>query len=375
MKKAGILGGGQLGRMLLQSAANYPVETFVMESSRDCPAASLCHHFTVGNITDFEDVYHFGKNLDVITVEIENVNVEALEKLETEGVVVIPSCKALKIIKNKIFQKNHFKDNQTPTSDHLVVRSMEELKQNSSFFPAVQKLATGGYDGRGVALISSVDDVENGFDEDSILEKKINIKKELAVIVAVDRNMNITSYPVTEMVFNNNLNLLDYQFCPADIDADIFTKSTAVAEKAVLAFESPGLFAVELFLDINNNILVNEIAPRVHNSGHHTIEASVCSQFDMLMRIMLDYPLGNTQTNCFSSLINIVGNAGISGNVVYNGIKDILKIPGCYIHIYGKSKVKPGRKMGHITIVGNNKEEVKTKTKDVKGKIFVRSSE
>ncbi len=358
MKKAGILGGGQLGRMLLQTAINYPVETFVMENDNECPAAHLCHHFVKGDITNFEDVYNFGKDLDIITIEIESVNEDALEKLETEGVKVYPRTSALRTIKNKITQKEFYQKNNIPTCDFIVTKNRRELKEKRDFLPAVHKLGQGGYDGRGVEVLRVPDDCRKGFDAPAILEKMVDIKKELSIIVAVDNNHNPVNYPAVDMVFDPELNLLDYQLSPADLPDYILKKAEKVANDLVKKLESPGLFAVELFVDNDNNIFVNETAPRVHNSGHHTIEANYCSQFDMLWRIMLDYPLGNTSAILPAAIINILGANGYNGKARYTGIEQVLQINNVFVHMYGKKITNPGRKMGHVTILGTERNDL-----------------
>jgi 5-(carboxyamino)imidazole ribonucleotide synthase len=358
MQKVGILGGGQLGRMLLQAAANYPVETFVMESDATCPAAHLCHHFTQGDIKNFDDVYNFGKGLDAITIEIESVNEEALEKLEAEGVRVYPKPAALKIIKNKILQKQFYKDNEIPTSDFVITQSKSDLQQHSNFLPAAHKIGMGGYDGRGVELMRTADDFAKGFDAPSVLEKLVTIKKEIAVIIAVNDKGENALYPSVDMVFDTRLNLLDYQISPADLPEKVLWKAEAIALKVVKDLKSPGIFAVELFVDIDNNVLVNETAPRVHNSGHHTIEANYSSQFDMLWRIMLNYPLGNTEHILPAAIVNLLGAEGFSGEAYYEGLNEILQIDNVFVHIYGKKETKPGRKMGHVTILSKEKQEL-----------------
>jgi 5-(carboxyamino)imidazole ribonucleotide synthase len=358
MRKVGILGGGQLGRMLLQAAANYPVETFVMENDDHCPAAHLCHHFTKGDIKNFDDVYNFGKGLDAITIEIESVNEDALEKLEAEGVRVYPKPAALKTIKNKILQKQFYKDHEIPTSEFVITQNKSDLTQHLNFLPAAHKVGMGGYDGRGVELLRTKDDLAKGFDAPAVLEKLVAIKKEIAVIIAVNDKGENTLYPPVDMVFDTRLNLLDYQISPADLPEKVLWKVEAIALKVVKDLKSPGLFAVELFVDIDNNVLVNETAPRVHNSGHHTIEANYSSQFDMLWRIMLDYPLGNTEHILPAAIVNLLGAEGYSGPAVYDGLKEILEIENVFVHIYGKAETKPGRKMGHITILSKEKQEL-----------------
>lgn len=313
MQKTGILGGGQLGRMLLQQAANYPVETFVMENDPECPAGHLCHGFVKGDIRNFDDVYNFGKKLDALTIEIEAVNVEAIEKLEAEGVKVYPKPSALRIIKNKILQKDFYKENEIPTAEYLHIHNKDELKALASFLPAVQKLAEGGYDGRGVYVLHSAKDISSGFDSPSVLEKLITVHKELSIIIAVNEKEETAVFPPVEMVFNPFLNMLDYQVCPAGLPNNTLWRAEAIALKVAKGLKSPGLFAIELLIGQNEIIYVNETAPRVHNSGHHTIEANYSSQFDMLWRILLGYPLGNTNLIQYSALVNLVGEKIIMG--------------------------------------------------------------
>ncbi|MBD0369071.1 MAG: 5-(carboxyamino)imidazole ribonucleotide synthase [Flavisolibacter sp.] len=371
MMKVGILGGGQLGRMLLQAAANYYVDTWVLEDDEECPAAHLCRHFVKGNIRDFDAVYQFGKNLDALTIEIENVNIEALEKLEEEGVCVFPKPSVLRIIKNKIAQRNYYKQYQIPTASFVVTNNLLELQQQESFLPAVHKLAEGGYDGRGVQLLLKTEDIEYGFNAPSVLETKINIKKEVAQIIAVDQEGNYAVYPPVEMVFNPHLNLLDYQLCPADLPKEVLWKIDAFALSVVRNFQSPGLFAVELLVDEHNDVYVNETAPRVHNSGHHTIEAHYSSQFDMMWRIILRYPLGNTKYLLPSVMINLVGSEGKSGAVQYEGIEDVLAMENAFVHLYGKQQTRPGRKMGHVTILSAEKQDLIHKANKVKQLVII----
>lgn len=364
--KAGILGGGQLGRMLLQAAANYTVETFVLENDPHCPAAHLCHHFILGDITNFDDVYAFGKQLDVLTIEIENVNIEALEKLEAEGVKVIPKPSAIKIIKNKIKQKGFYQVNEIPSSDFVVTHTKESLPHHHAFLPAVHKLGEGGYDGKGVQIIRTIDDFEKGFDAPSVLEKMVAIDKELAMIVAIAQDGSATLYPPAEMIFDPVLNLLDYQISPAILPEKVSWKAEAIALKLVKAFNSPGLFAVELFVTKDEEVFVNETAPRVHNSGHHSIEANYSSQYDMLWRIMLNYPLGNPDAILPSAIVNILGAEGHSGEAVYTNLADVLGMDNVFVHLYGKKQTKPGRKMGHVTIMHKDYQDLRYKANKIK---------
>jgi 5-(carboxyamino)imidazole ribonucleotide synthase len=371
MTKAGILGGGQLGRMLLQQAANYPVETFVLESDAACPAAHLCHHFVKGDIKNYDDVLAFGQLVDVLTIEIENVNIDALDALEQQGKKIIPSPAVLRMIKNKITQKEFYKNQEIPSPKFVVTQQLSELANHISFLPAVHKIGEGGYDGKGVQVIDSEKELNRGFDAPSVLERKVDIAKEIAMIVAINSKNEVALYPPVEMVVDPYLNLLDYQLCPTNIEQKIFWKIEAIAIKLVKAFKSPGLFAVEMLIDRNNEVWVNETAPRVHNSGHHTIEAHFSSQYDMLWRIMLDYPLGNTAMITPSALINLVGAEGHSGPAHYEGLNEVLQMEKAYVHIYGKTHTKPGRKMGHITVLGEDRIDLVRKAKLIKEKMKV----
>jgi 5-(carboxyamino)imidazole ribonucleotide synthase len=358
MLKVGILGGGQLGRMLLQAAANYPVETWVMESDEGCPAAHLCHHFVKGDIRNYEDVYQFGKNLDAVTIEIESVNDDALAALEAEGIKVYPGTAALRIIKNKIEQKQFYASQSIPSAAFVVTQSLEHLAQHADFLPAVHKLSAGGYDGRGVQVIASEEDMDKGFDAPAVLEKRINIHKEIAQIVAVSEKGQTALYPPVDMVFNPQLNLLDYQISPAELTETILWKVEAIALKVVKALKSAGIFAVELFIDKVGDVYVNETAPRVHNSGHHTIEGNYSSQFDMLWRIILDYPLGNTASILPAAIVNVLGEDNHNGTAKYEGLEDVLQMDNVFVHIYGKKETKPGRKMGHVTVLSADRNDL-----------------
>ncbi len=371
--KIGILGGGQLGRMLLQAAANYPVETYVLENDSNSPAAHLCHHFTKGDIKDFTAVYEFGKNLDAITIEIENVNVEALEKLQTEGVKIFPHPSVLKTIKNKILQKNYYQEHSIPTAAFVITNTQADLNEHINFLPAVHKIGEGGYDGKGVQIINSKEDVDKAFEAPSILEKMVAIHKEIAITIAVNDKGETALYPPVEMLFDPSLNLLDYQLCPAELPEKALWKAEAIALTVARNFKSPGLFAIEMFLDKNGDVIVNETAPRVHNSGHHTIEAHFSSQFDMLWRIMLGYPLGNTDAILPSIMVNIIGAEGYSGDVVYQGLEDVLKIDNVFVHLYGKAQTKPGRKMGHVTILSKEKQELLHQSNKVKRTLIAKA--
>jgi 5-(carboxyamino)imidazole ribonucleotide synthase len=374
LKKVGILGGGQLGRMLLQEAANYPVETWVMENDPDCPAAHLCDHFVLGDIRDKDAVLAFGRLVDALTIEIENVNVDALFQLEQEGLRIYPRPSALRTIKDKILQKNFYLENRIPTSPFHILQNKEELNRHIGFLPAVQKLGTGGYDGRGVQLLHKAEDFHKGFDAPSVLEKMVELQKEIAITVAINENGETAVYPSVEMIFDPDLNLLDYQLCPADIPENTGWKAEAMALAVARNLGSPGLFAVELFIDRSGDVWVNETAPRVHNSGHHTIEAHYSSQFDMLWRVILGFPLGNTKALQPSIMVNVLGSAGHSGPAHYEGIDEVLRMDQAFVHLYGKRETKPGRKMGHVTILGKDKSELLFQANKVKRTLKVISS-
>lgn len=352
--------------MLLQAAANYPVETYVLENDEQCPSAHLCHHFTKGDITNFDDVYNFGKGLDVLTIEIESVNEDALQRLEDEGVKVFPKPAALKIIKSKILQKEFYKKNEIPSGDFVVTNTKAELLSFAEFLPAVHKIAKGGYDGKGVELMRTAEDLQKGFDAPAVLEKMMDIEKELAVIVAVNEKGERAIYDAVHMVVDQKLNLLSYQISPAVIPEKLLWKAEAVALMVVKGLNSPGIFAVELFADKNDNIWVNETAPRVHNSGHHSIEACYSSQFDMLWRVMLNYPLGNPDHILPAAIVNLVGEEGHTGDAVYEGLEEVLAMDNVFVHIYGKKQTKPGRKMGHVTIISNEPQELLHKANQIK---------
>jgi 5-(carboxyamino)imidazole ribonucleotide synthase len=357
MIKVGILGGGQLGRMLLEAAKKFEVETHILENQENCPARLLCDHFTLGDIKDFDTVYQFGKKLDCITIEIEQVCVEALEKLEEEGINVIPRPAVLRIIQNKITQKQFYTNHNVPTSPYHITNQQKELLSLTHFLPAVHKIGMGGYDGKGVVLLKTAADLALGFDAPSVLEKMAEIDKEIAIQVAVSSDGKIAICPAVEMVFNPRLNLLDYQLCPAVTDQKTTEEAIKIASTLVRAFNSPGVFAIELFVDKSGSILVNETAPRVHNSGHHSIEALATSQFELLWQVLLNIPLGPTDILSPSIMVNIIGADGHSGSAHLEGEKELAAKPNLHLHWYGKSETKPGRKMGHVTAMNVKSQE------------------
>ena len=375
--KLGILGGGQLGKMLLYDAKRYDLHTKVMDSNKDAPCNKIADDFIIGDITDYDDVINFGNSVDLITVEIENVNTDALEFLEKSGKKVYPSPKNLRIIQNKSDQKNFYSKNNLPTSRFKSYLNIEELKRNflnDNFeFPFVWKSSRFGYDGKGVKIIKNIEDLDFSYDHQCLIEEKVSIKKELSVIVSRNTDGEIKCFPVVEMEFNEKSNLVEYVMCPANISKQTEEKAIIIASEIAKKFEMVGLLAVELFVTNKDEILINEVAPRPHNSGHHTIECCVTSQFDQHIRSILNLPLGETGILIPGIMVNLVGENMEEGNVNYKNINDIFDIPGVYIHIYGKKKSRLNRKMGHITIVNKDINKAIEIGKSIKNKIKVTS--
>jgi 5-(carboxyamino)imidazole ribonucleotide synthase len=375
--KLGILGGGQLGKMLLYDAKRYDLHTKVMDSNKYAPCNKIADDFIIGDITDYDDVINFGNSVDLITVEIENVNTDALEFLEKSGKKVYPSPKNLRIIQNKSDQKNFYSKNNLPTSRFKNYLNIEELKRNflhDNFeFPFVWKSSRFGYDGKGVKIIKNIEDLDFSYDHQCLIEEKVSIKKELSVIVSRNTDGQIKCFPVVEMEFNEKSNLVEYVMCPANISKQTEEKAIIIASEIAKKFEMVGLLAVELFVTNEDEILINEVAPRPHNSGHHTIECCVTSQFDQHIRSILNLPLGETSILIPGIMVNLVGENMEEGNVNYKNINDIFDIPGVYIHIYGKKKSRLNRKMGHITIVNKDINKAIEIGKSIKNKIKVTS--
>ncbi len=370
----GMIGGGQLGRMFIQEAINLDVHVHVLDPDNSAPCRDICHSFTQGSLTDFETIYQFGKDKDVITVEIENINVEALEKLENEGKKVFPQPRTLKIIKDKGIQKEFYTQHGIPTAPYQLTNSKEEILDHISKFPIVQKLRTGGYDGKGVQILRSSNDLNKAFDAPSILEEMIPFTKELSVIVARNESGESVSYPSVECEFNEEANLVELLFAPARIDEITEAKAQELARSVIDKLGLTGILAVEMFLTANGDLLVNEIAPRPHNSGHHTIECNITSQFEQHLRAILDLPLGSTAIIRKGAMINLLGEEGYEGPVFYAGLESALSNPGVYPHLYGKSTTKPFRKMGHITIAGESLEEVLDTAKKIQQTVRVISA-
>ena len=373
--KLGILGGGQLGKMLLQDCIRYDIFTKVMDPNKEAPCRRICNEFIIGNLTNFEDVVSFCKDVDVVTVEIENVNTDALEFLEKNGKKVFPSSKTLKTIQDKSLQKDFYKKNDLPTSSYKNYENLSDVitdyDEGKITLPKVWKSAKFGYDGKGVKIIHSPSALQNLPDVPCIIEEKVKIKKEISVIVARNENKEEVCFPIVEMEFNDQSNLVEYIICPANISKKLEEKAFETAIKTAKSFNSIGLLAVELFITENNEILINEVAPRPHNSGHHTIECCLTSQFDQHIRAVLNLPLGNSSLKTPGIMVNLIGENEIEGNVVYENIEKILEIPGLSAHFYGKKKSRLNRKMGHVTVVQKDINEAKKIGKKVKKLIKV----
>ncbi|MPT33329.1 MAG: 5-(carboxyamino)imidazole ribonucleotide synthase [Chryseobacterium sp.] len=366
--KIGILGGGQLGRMFIQEALKYDDEFYVLDPNPESSCASISH-FTRGNFNDYDDVLEFGKDKDVVTIEIEHVNVDALEELENQGVRVVPSSKIIKIIQQKILQKKFYEENRIPSPEFEIMDGSEdEIKIQ---IPFVQKLNTGGYDGKGVQLLRSNEDWRNLWTQESVLENLVDIDKELSVIVAKNDNGETKTFPVTEMVADPKLNLLDFNICPADISEETQKQIDVIADQFIKSADSAGLFAIELFLDKNGKVWVNETAPRLHNSGHQSQEGNANSQFEQFYRVVKNLPLADTGNFGFSGMLNLVGEENYSGKVKYQGLEEVLKLPKTYVHLYGKTETKPGRKMGHINVLAGSREELMEKLIHIKSLVKV----
>jgi 5-(carboxyamino)imidazole ribonucleotide synthase len=373
--KLGILGGGQLGKMLLTETRKFDIQTLVLEPSEEAPARYSCNGFYKGSLMDFDTVYQFGKMVNLLTIEIENVNLDALDQLEEEGLPIYPSPKTLRLIQNKGKQKDYYVSNDIPTSPHQRFVDLNDLRnalaKDELEFPFVWKCAQFGYDGNGVKICRSALDLVKLPDVECIAEEMVPFKNELAVIVARSVSGEVKTYPVVEMEFHPEANQVEYVICPARIDEKVAQKAKDVALKVSEAFNHVGLLAVEMFQTADDEILVNEVAPRPHNSGHYSIEASYTSQFENHLRAILNLPLGNTDSKVAGIMVNLVGEEGYSGQVVYENIEKIMAIDGVTPHIYGKRETRPFRKMGHVTIVNENMTEARKIAEEVKNSIRV----
>ncbi len=355
--RVGILGGGQLGRMLIQDAINYNVNIRVLDPDPDASCKNLCDKFITGSLTDYETVYNFGKQTDLLTIEIEKVNVDALQQLEEEGVLVYPQPRVIRLIQDKGLQKEFFKQHGIPTAPFQLISSREALKKASLNYPFVQKLRKDGYDGRGVYKVRSAEDLPDAFEAPSIIEEWVDFEKEIAVIVARNENGDTKAFPCVEMEFNPDANLVEFLISPSALPLEIQNRAEILALEIAKSLKIVGLLAVEMFLTKDGNVLVNELAPRPHNSGHHTIEGNYVSQFEQHLRAIFNLPLGDIRPVTNAVMINLLGEKGYEGMALYEGLEEVLKLDGVYVHLYGKKYTKPFRKMGHVTII----DDVRTK--------------
>lgn len=371
--KIGVLGGGQLGRMMIQSAIDLNLDIKSMDPDPNAPCKSLATEFINGDIRDYDQVLAFGESCDIITVEIENVNIEALEALEKSGKKVFPQPHALRTIKDKGIQKQFYVEHDIPTSDFVLTDSFEDIHQHTHLLPGVHKLRTEGYDGRGVQVIKSAADISKGFDKPSLIEKFVDYDREISVIVARNEKGEMTTYPVVELEYHPEANLVEFLFAPSSLSEDIKIKARELAKKVISSLDMVGLLAVEMFATKDGEVIVNECAPRTHNSGHQTIEGNVTSQFEQHIRAILNLPLGDTAAKGASVMINLLGEEGFSGTAKYEGLEEALEIEGLHVHLYGKKLTKPFRKMGHVTLVGKDLNNLKTIARSVKESIKIKA--
>jgi 5-(carboxyamino)imidazole ribonucleotide synthase len=355
--KLGILGGGQLGRMLIQEAINYNLTTLVLDPDPDAPCKHIANKFECGSITDFDTVYNFGRKADIITIEIEKVNIEALEQLEKEGKLVFPQSRVIRLIQDKGIQKQFFKENDIPTSPFQLVNSKNDLKNSQFAFPYILKQRKDGYDGKGVMRISNSADIQHAFESPSLIEELVDFDKEIAVIVSRNSNGDMKTFPMVEMEFNAEANLVEFLISPSTYPEELQHKAEKIAFNIATALNITGILAVEMFVTKDGEILVNELAPRPHNSGHQTIEGNYVSQFEQHLRAIFNLPLGDTRSINNAVMINLLGEKGHDGLAKYDGLEKIMAIDGVYVHLYGKKYTKPFRKMGHVTIVDQNREK------------------
>jgi len=376
--KLGILGGGQLGKMLLSETRKFDIQTYILDPSAEAPSQFGANEFFIGDLMDFDTIYDFGKKVNLLTIEIENVNLDALDKLEAEGLPVFPSPKTLRLIQSKTIQKEFYIKNHIPTSKGTSFTNLKSLlvafMEGKIKLPCVWKSARFGYDGNGVKILKQAHDLESLPDMECLIEELVPFKNELAVIVARSVSGEVKTYPVVEMEFHPEANQVEYVICPARIDEKVALKAREVALKVSEAFNHVGLLAVEMFQTHDDEILVNEVAPRPHNSGHYSIEASYTSQFENHLRAILNLPLGNTESKVVGIMVNLVGSEGFSGQVIYENIEKIMAIDGVTPHIYGKKETRPFRKMGHVTIVNENMEKARKIAEEVKNSIKVIST-
>jgi 5-(carboxyamino)imidazole ribonucleotide synthase len=367
----GVLGGGQLGRMMIQSGISFNLSISCIDPDKNAPCKTICTSFVNGDLNNYDDVYAFGKDKDIITIEIENVNVEALKQLEAEGKKVFPQPHIIELIKDKGLQKIFYKENQIASPPFFLVENKNEIDQYKDYFPFFQKLRTGGYDGKGVTKLSDPNELDHAFDAPCVLEQFVDFDKEISVIAARNEDGEIKCFPVVECEFNPEANLVEFLFSPANVSNSIESKATELAQTIVEKLQIVGILAIEMFVTKSGEVLVNEIAPRPHNSGHQTIEGNVTSQFEQHLRAILNLPLGDTSIIQPSVMINLLGEKGYTGSAKYEGITEAIAIGGVYPHLYGKLETKPFRKMGHVTIVNKDLETAKSIALNLKSSIKI----
>jgi 5-(carboxyamino)imidazole ribonucleotide synthase len=375
--KLGIIAGGQLGKMLIQEASKWDISSYVLDPEENCPAASIASVYIKGDYLNYEDVYNFGKQVDVLTYELENINIDALKKLEEEGLQIKPSPQILELIQDKGLQKNFYQEHGIPTAAYSLYPYAEAIRESVAAgklkFPFVQKLRKGGYDGRGVAVIRNETDLGNLLEGASLVEEMVNIRKEISVVVARNENGQVRCFPTVEMVFDKKANLVEKLICPSTVSPLLSAEAKSIAEGIIEKLGMSGLLAVEFFVDDQDQLIVNEVAPRPHNSGHHSIESIVTSQFEQHLRAILNLPLGSTKMKIPSVMLNIVGAEGYEGKVMYEGLTESMAMEGVKIHLYGKKITMPNRKMGHVTILSRELDDAILKAEEIKNKIKVKS--
>ena len=373
--KIGILGGGQLGKMLAIEAANWHLPIYILDQDHQFPAVPYAPFFQAGDFKNFDDVVQFGKKVDILTIEIEQINVDALFYLEKEGVKVYPKPSTVQVIQDKGLQKMFYKERDIPTAEFQLFNDEKEIKEalnnKQIAFPFVQKSRKDGYDGKGVVVISNENDLINLLDCPSIIEERINIKTEISIIVARSASGELLHYEPVEQHFNQAANLVSYLICPAELDKSTLSKMNEIASLIAIDLDLVGLLAIEFFLDTNNDIFVNEVAPRPHNSGHHTQNSCETSQFEQHLRAILDLPLGSTRQHSIGAMVNIIGEPGYAGKTNYVGIEECLKIDGVHLHLYGKLETRPFRKMGHINIADKDRKKVLENIEKIKSTLRV----
>ncbi|OAQ39862.1 5-(carboxyamino)imidazole ribonucleotide synthase [Pedobacter psychrophilus] len=369
--RLGILGGGQLGRMFIQAAINYNISVHILDPDADAPCKNICDHFEVGSLSNYQTVYDFGKDLDLITIEIEKVNIEALEDLEKEGVIVYPQPRIIRLIQDKGLQKQFFKENDIPTAPFQLFNTKEQLIEANINFPYIQKLRKDGYDGKGIKKIDNSNDLDQAFEQPCLVENWIDFEKEIAVIVARNENGEMKTFPMVEMDFNPQANLVEFLISPSTYSFEIQQRAEDIAKSIASSLNIVGILAVEMFLTADHQILVNELAPRPHNSGHQTIEGNFTSQFEQHLRAIFNLPLGDTRSITNAIMVNLLGESGHEGVAEYKGLEKVLEKDGVYVHLYGKKYTKPFRKMGHVTIIDEDRQKAIEKANFVKENLKV----